>query len=177
MWRASIILLSALCAFAQAAPAPASAPDAQQLAQQFGEAFQVLPKFPVLTADFDGDGKQDAVVVATAKDPLLDQADFHYKVIDPYNAAFGFGDPKVTTKFNAQVDKPAMLLIVSDWRAATPKAKFVVINVAFEKLSIGRVLVKNKPVTAIAGEEMTGATNFIYWDGKKWKWKGSDNLD
>ncbi len=178
--RRSFLILSlftsVVFAFAQTGM-PAAAPDAQQIVRGFGGAFSVLPGFPVLTADLDGDGKQDAVLVATAKDPILDQSDFHYKVVDPYNDAFGFGDPKITSKFNAHVDNPPMLLIVSDWRAVTPPAKFVVINLPFEKLSIGRVLVKKRTVTAIAGEEMSGATNFVYWDGKKWKWKGSDAIE
>ncbi len=161
---AVLLLLTAV--YAQTAPAP----DAQQIAKQFGPGFQVISKFPVLVGDLDGDGAEDAVVVATGESPLLDEAQYGYKVVDPYNAYFGFGDPKVTAQFAVPSgNKPPMLLVVQNWRA--PKARFVIINIPFEKLSIGRVLVKKKVLRAILAEEMTGMKSAVYWDGKKWKWK------
>ncbi len=146
-----------------------NAPDAAQIAKPFGPGFKLVPKFPVLVADLDGDGAEDAVVVATGETPLLDEAEYGYKVVDPYNAYFGFGDPKVTSQFTVPSDKPLMLLVVQNWRA--PKARFVIINVPFEKLATGRVLVKKKPHPAIFAVEITGMKAAIYWDGKKWKWK------
>src|SRR5580658_5149980 len=96
-----LVLSSVLLANAQA-PAPAK-PDAVALAKLFGPAFKPLPEFQVLTADFDGDGADEAIVVATAENPLLDEEEFHYKVIDPFSAFYGLGDPKVTLHFNTTV--------------------------------------------------------------------------
>src|SRR5512146_20239 len=63
--------------------------------REFGPSFQIDKTFPVLTADLDGDGAEDVIVVATGKEVLVGQVEFHYKVIDPSNAYFGYGDPKV----------------------------------------------------------------------------------
>jgi hypothetical protein len=160
-----LLLAAALCA----QTAPASKPDAQKLASEFGTAFTVDSKYPVLTGDWDRDGAEDAVVVATAENPLLDQAEFHYKVVDPYNAFFGFGDPRVTAQFSAQELHPRVLLVVHNWRA--PERKFVLINITFEKLSSARMLLKNKPVPVIRAEEITGGKQNLYWGGKTWKWR------
>jgi hypothetical protein len=148
-----------------------SAPDVNAIvAREFGPAFHAVPGVPLLTADLDGDGAEDAVIVATAKDPLLDQAGFHYKVLDPMNAYFGFGDPKVTTQFSAPGEQPRYVLVILAWRV-TPKAKFVLANLPFQKISLGRVLVKkNKTLPAIKAEDRTGES-FVYWAGKTWKWQ------
>jgi len=163
-----LLLIAAACA--QAAPASApQAPDAQQIARQFGPSFQAVSGIPALTADLEGDGAEDAVVVATSENPLLDQAEFHYRVVDPYDAAFGFGDPRITAQFSAQEPHPRLLLVVHNWRA--PQQRFVIINVPFDKVSIARVLVKKKTVRAIRAEETAGMKSDLYWDGKKWKWQ------
>jgi len=164
----AFVLSSAVFALGQApAPAPAK-PDAVELAKLFGPAFTVQTEFPVLTADFDGDGTEDAVVVATAENPLLDETEQHYKVVDPFSSYYGLGDPKITVHFSTHVGKPHLLLVIHDWRA--PKTKFVIMNFPFDKLSLSRTLVKKKPVPAIKGEEVTGETSLVFWDGKKWKW-------
>src|SRR3954470_22482989 len=56
---------------------------------------------PFLTADLDGDGVEDAIIVARCKKPLVGQVDFHYTVVDPYFTANGFGDPKITASMNS----------------------------------------------------------------------------
>jgi hypothetical protein len=164
------VLFLAVAVSAQQAPA---APEAKQIAAQFGPLFQLLPGFPVLTADFDGDGAEDAVVVVTSgSNPLLDEGTYNYKVADPYNGYFGFGDPKLTTKFAvSRDDKPRMLLVVHNWRE--PKTKYVLLNVPFDKLSVARVLVKKKVYTAVRAEEAYGLKSAVYWDPgkKKWKWQ------
>ena len=169
---ACTLLAGALPHYAQIAPGGTpvrTLPDAAQIAQQFGPAFKPLPGFPVLTADFDGDGAEDAVAVATAEDPLLDEAAFHYKVVDPYSSHFGIGDPRITRQFSAHQGPSPLVLVVHNWR--TPKAKFVILNFPFDKLSLSRTLVKKKTVPAIRGEELGGSRSVIYWDGKKWKWQ------
>ncbi len=137
---------------------------------QFGGAFRVLPGFPALAGDLDGDPAEDLVLVATAKNPLLDESDYHYRTIDPYNAFFGFGDPEVTMRFVSQEGEPRFVLIVHGWKEAAPKAKFVVINLPFEKLELARVRVKKKTMPAIGMEDRTGQNSDIYWTGKQWKW-------
>ncbi len=158
-----------------AVPAPAAAkaqapsPEAEQIAGQFGPAFKATPGYPVLTPDLDGDGTPDTVVVATGENPLIDEAEYHYKVVDPYNAYYGFADPRLTAQFAIpKQEKPHHLLVVLSRRGAP--AKYVLVNVPFEKLGVTRVLAKKKPVTAISAEELTGMRSAVYWDGKKWKW-------
>jgi hypothetical protein len=141
--------------------------------EQFGPAYRLLPGFPLLVGDLDGDSLEDIALVATAKDPLLDETQYHYKTIDPYNEFFGFGDPQVTMRFTVQDDQPRFLLIVQGWKEATPKAKFVAINLPFEKIQIARVRVKKKTLPSIGIEDSTGATSDIYWTGKQWKWADS----
>jgi hypothetical protein len=162
----TLLLLAAAVASGQT-PAPPP-PEAAQIVRQFGPAFHADPAFPVLVADFDGDGAEDAVAVATNENPLLDELEFHYKVADPYGAAFGFKDPKLMRRFSTE-EKPRLLLVVLNWRA--PKAKFVLMSVPFEKLSLTRVLVKKRPVPAVLITEDTGMKSTMFWDGKKWKWK------
>lgn len=159
-----LLVSAALCAQTQPA-----LPDARQLTALFGPAFTADTKFPVLTADLDGDGAEDAVVAVTGKEPLLDQAEYQYKVVDPYNAYFGFGDPAVTSQFSAQDLHPRLLLVIHNWRS--PRQKFVIINISFEKLSLARILLKNKPVPAIRTEDRTGGRQSLYWGGKAWKWR------
>ncbi len=165
---ATFLLLAAAVMVGQtSAAAPSAAPpDAAQIVRLFGPAFVADPAFPVLIADFDG--AQDAVAVATNENPFLDQLVFHYKVVDPYSASYGFNDPKLTQKFSTE-EKPRLLLVVHNWRA--PKAKFVLMGVAFEKLSITRQLVKKRPMPALLLTEDSGMKSTMYWDGKKWKWK------
>ena len=133
----------------------------------------------MITADFDGDGVEDAAIVASSKDPLPDSYEFKYAVADPYNAFFGFGDPRLTASFgHNDPDHDHDLLVIlgagaDGWRAATPKAKFVLINVPFDSIEVGRLLLKkNKPpifvIKAIESRLMDSA---VYWDAKKKKWK------
>ncbi len=180
------LLLVAPLALAQSSPlskqTALSAQDKEFVSLQFGPDFVLLDKFPVITADLDGDGTEDAIFVATRKsNPLLDEEKFHYKVVDPYDEYFGFGDPRVTSTFATEdTDVKKYLLIVHDWHAATPKAKLVVLNLPFEKLGVGRIPGKKKKIyTAIIAEDRTGETSAIYWDvkKKKYKWNSMSGID
>ena len=164
----AVLLLATGLAFAQATVPPPERPQARALAALFGPEFK--PVEGVLTADLDGDGAEDAVLLATAENPMLDQVQYQYKVIDPYYAYFGFSDPKMTANL-ASEKHPPLLLIVHNWRR--PQRKFVVINLPVQRVSLGRVSVKKKVLPAIIAEEETGARSLIYWDGKKWRWKES----
>src|SRR5579864_84240 len=99
----ALLLLSALTAAAQqpasAKSAPASGIDNDFIQKQFGDTCTLVPAPPLLKADLDGDGIEDIVIVARCRNPLPDQAEYNFKVVDPYNAYFGYGDPKVTTQF------------------------------------------------------------------------------
>lgn len=171
------VAVSALAAAAQQAPAPAAQPtpalDAQQIcAREFGDQFKLDPKIAPLTADLDGDGQEDLVLVATAKNPLSGELDHHYLAIDPYDSFFGFGDPKVTVQFSAtNALTTRYVLVVHNWRA--PKAKFVIVNLPFDSLSVGKTAIKKKKVTVntIQATEAGGLGSDVYWDGKKYKWK------
>ncbi len=160
------------------------APKAQEyVSAQFGADFVYLDRFPVLTGDLDGDGTEDAIIVTTRKgNPLVDEEEFNYKVIDPYDEYFGWGDPRVTTTFNAHDPQQVKyILIIHDWRATAPKAKLVVINLPFEKLSITRIPTKKKKnkkvVTAVSAEDLGGMTSAIFWDGKKYRWSSMSGMD
>jgi len=130
-----------------------------------------------LTADLDGDGVEDAVIVARCKTPLVDQVTHNYRVIDPYYSNFGYGDPKVTAQFNAtDPDRQNLVLVIhgagkESWRAATPKAKFVIINLPFDNIALTQVTHRKRPVLAISlVEEEQQLSSAVYWDGKKYKW-------
>ncbi len=172
-----------LCACLAAAQQPAQQPTTQQRAaehppeaqqlvtREFGPGITADPKSPVLFGDLDGDGQEDAVIVAMAKNPLANEVDFHYTAIDPYDAYFGFGDPKITVQFSAtNATATRYVLVIHNWRA--PKAKFLILNLPFEHLSLERVAVKKKKViTAIHADESSGITANVYWTGKKYKWQ------
>ena len=180
------LLLAPVLGFTQNAPlakqTAITPQDKEFVSTQFGSDFVLMDKYPVLTADLDGDGTQDAVFVATRKSsPLVDQVRFDYKVVDPYDEYFGWGDPQVTSSFTKDdPDAVKYILIVHDWQAATPKAKLVVLNLPFEKLAIHRIPGKKKKVyTAITAEDISGETSAIYWDmkKKKYKWDSMSGMD
>jgi len=166
------ILVVACVSAAQQPPAAAANADFQQLVtREFGAAFTLDAKFAPIFADLDGDGVEDVVLIATGKNPLLDAVDLHYQVLDPYDAYFGYGNPRITAQFAiTNVGPPLYLLVVHNWRQ--PRAKFVIINLPFEKLSLGRVaLKKKKSIPAIRAEETGGLTADVFWDGKKYRWE------
>ncbi len=196
----ALLVLDVLRAWSQesapAHPAPAAIPEglAKLIADQFGPCFELSterstltmkylhpeagPRWvPFLAADLDGDGIEDAVIVARCKSPMADAGGYQYHVIDPYFANYGYGDPRITSQFNAaDPSRQNLLLIIHGagkdaWRAAAPKAKFVVVNAPFDSLNLTKVAKKkNQIVTALSLVEGEGLTSNLYWDGKKWKW-------
>jgi hypothetical protein len=178
-----LLLTGSLAGAQQGTPARrASVPDAaisELVRKQFGPGYTVLAEFTPMQADFDGDGTPDVAIPARVGNPLTQALEYHYKVVDPYDAYFGYGDPRVTQEFN--VDDPRqkglVVLIIhgsgsEGWRASVPKAKFVVINLPFTRLSLSRVQVKrNKTVAAVAADEADGVSSVIYWTGKTYKYE------
>jgi hypothetical protein len=154
---------------------------------EFGPSFKVTPLKPhsmpsrsdanvtpitYLTGDLDGDGMEDAVIVTQVKNALLDQQQFNYKVADPYNGYFGFGDPRITHQFATQEpEREHALLVVHSWRQTAPKAKFVIINLPFDSLSLSRAMIKKKVRLAIVTEEGGMVHSSVYWDGKRYQYE------
>src|SRR5215472_15818835 len=137
----TIILLACLAMAQSPAPVQSPAPPdsfkgasvADLVKQQFGPTFTIATTLPktVLTADLDGDGVEDLIVVADSKDPLPDSYEFKYEVADPYNSFFGMHDPRMTAGFNRTDPRRNHDLLVifgagaDAWRSTTPKSKFV----------------------------------------------------
>jgi len=179
----SLLLIYCLSsAFAQPAakPTPQSVDNAF-VQKRFGSTCTLEPGPQPLTADLNGDGVEDVVIVARCANPLIDEAENKYKVIDPYDAFFGYGDPKVTTKFASEDPQRrglALLIIhgegVDSWRAAEPKAKYIVINLPFKQIAVKKLIVRKKTIMAIYAEEARegeGTVSAIFWDGKKYKYQ------
>jgi hypothetical protein len=198
------VLLVAVClCAAQSSPTPSPRPAgspksdvppkieslATLVKQQFGPTFALTPmtSTAILTADLDGDGVEDVVLVADSTDPLPDSYQFKYAVSDPYNSFFGFGNPRQTAGYGRSDPGHSHDLLVifgagpDSWRAATPKAKFVLINIPFDRIEIGRLMVKkNKPpVFMIRAVESRLMDSSIYYDvkKKKWKWQPGDTVE
>jgi hypothetical protein len=176
------VCVSSLCICialrAQTLPDAAPQRDLQAIVSaQFGPQFVLLQNFPMLTGDFNDDGSQDAVFVAAAKGGLQGESG-RFRLLDPSNEYFGVGDPKITQQFASSYPEGHRYLLVihgsgkEGWRAKEPKEKFVLINLAFDHLSIGRIMIKKKKVVDDIGLEETGILNsFVYWNGRQYKWQ------
>jgi hypothetical protein len=145
------------------------------MVKQFGPPFKLDPTFPVAKADFDGDGTEDLLMVAISKDPLGESNHSNYKVLDPYNSYFGYGNPKVTTRFGGFGDgSHRCILVVHNWKAEKPKAKFVIVNLPFQKMSLGQTPYKKKSLTGVFVEEVGGMNAVVFWDGRKYRWEPTE---
>jgi len=181
MWsRIFVFLLISSGAVAQAkAPAPVAV-DNDFTHQQFSSTCNLEPQWAPQAADLNGDGIEDLVAVARCKNPLIEQDDKNYRVIDPLDSFYGYGNTKITTAFGQ--DDPRLhgicLLIIHGsgreaWRSATPEAKFVIINIAVKTVAVKKMKIsKKRTTTAIYLEEETGdeMTSAIFWDGKKYRY-------
>jgi hypothetical protein len=171
-------------------PAHATSPSPlvtdEYIHKQFGDNCTLLAGPPQFVADLDGDGVDDLVIAARCKNPMADQAEYSFTVVDPYDSFMGYSDIKVTSTFAS--DEPerrgVSLLIVHGmgkdaWRADAPKAKFLLINLPFKTLTVKRLALKKKTVLGIYMEEQGEGENtssVLYWDGKKYRYQmlGSD---
>jgi hypothetical protein len=163
------------------AKSPSPAVDDDYIHKQFGENCSVLAGPPQFVADLDGDGVDDLVIAARCKNPMADQDEYSFHVSDPYDTFLGFGDVKVTSTFAS--DEPerrgVTLLIVHGaekdaWRAETPKAKFLMINLPFKTLAVKKLALKKKTVLGIYMEERgegDDTSSVLYWDGKKYRYQ------
>jgi hypothetical protein len=176
----SLLCPMTLACLAQSSTAVKAAIDSEFVQKQFGTEFTLVPSHAPLIADLDGDQVQDLVIVAKAKNPLVDEAEHSYKVLDPYDSFFGVGDPKITSQFGAEEpDRRGLVLLIihgagsEAWHADIPKAKFVIINLPFRQVSIKRIQIKKKLVPSVYAEEAGGTqmTSVIFFDGKKYKYQ------
>ncbi|MGA3194965.1 MAG: hypothetical protein ABSD39_08150 [Terriglobales bacterium] len=154
--------------------------DQQFVLQQFGDQFTLVTSVPVSVGDLDGDGVEDIVIPARCKNPMIDQAAHNFRVVDPYYDFFGYGDPKITTTFSE--GNPALRGLVAlvingagpdAWRSATPKSKFVIVNLPFKGLSVRKMqLNKKRMIEAIYVEEAgdMGESSAVFFDGKKFRY-------
>jgi hypothetical protein len=165
-----------------AAIVPVAAPtvDNDFVQKQFGSTCSLVGLQP-LVADLDGDGIEDIVIPAKCTNPMMDQAENSFVVVDPYNSFFGYGNPKVTTQFASEDPERrgyALLVIhgagLEAWRAAVPKAKFLIVNLPYKQVIVKKMTIKkNKPVMGIFTEETGGdqATSVLFWDGRKYRYQ------
>ena len=147
--------------------------------QQFGSNCSLIG-IPSIKADLDNDGVEDIVIPARCTSPMMDQAEENYLVVDPYNAFFGYGNPKITTQFASEdpARRGFSLLIIHGagadaWHSATPKAKFMIVNLPFKSIYVKKLVVKKKERMAIYVDETGGdaLTSVLFWDGKKYRYQ------
>jgi len=147
--------------------------------KQFGTNCSLIG-MPSVKADLDGDGVEDIVIPARCKSPMMDQSENKYLVVDPYNSFFGYGNPAVTTQFASEdPERRGFSLLVihgagaEAWHSASPKAKFLIVNVPFKDIHVKKLAVKKKDRLAIYVEETggSGMTSVIFWDGKKYRYQ------
>jgi hypothetical protein len=163
------------------AKSPSPPVDDDFVHKQFGENCSLIAGPPQFVADLDDDGIDDVVFAARCKNPLADQDEYSFRVSDPYDAFLGFGDVKITSTFAS--DEPERrglsLLIIhgaekGSWRAETPKAKFLLINLPFRTLAVKKLALKKKTILGIYMEERgegADTSSVVFWDGKKYRYQ------
>jgi hypothetical protein len=112
---------------------------------------------------------------------MMDQAEDGFVVVDPYNSFFGYGNPKVTTQFASEdPDRRGYSLLVihgvgpEAWHSATPKAKFIIVNLPFKQVIVKKMSAKKKKLIMGIFTEETGGdqmTSVTFWDGKRYKYQ------
>ena len=163
------------------AKSPSPAVTDELIHKQFGDNCSLLPGPPQFVADMDDDGTEDLVVAARCKNPMADKDEYSFVVADPYNTFLGYSDVKVTSTFSS--DEPERrglsLLIIHGaekdaWRAETPKAKFLLINLPFKNLTVKRLAMKKKTILGVYMEEKgegEETSSVVFWDGKKYRYQ------
>jgi hypothetical protein len=160
-------------------PSPAVTDD--YIHKEFGDNCSLLGGPPQFVGDLDGDGVDDLVVAGRCKNPMADQAEYGFRVDDPYDSFLGFGDVKVTSTFasDAPERKGVCLMVVHGvgpeaWRSDKPKPKFVLINLPFKTLTVKRLALKKRMVLGIYMEEKgegEATSSVVFWDGKKYHYQ------
>jgi len=186
----ALAILLTVAAFAQKkqppppparAKSPSPAVTDELIHQQFGDNCSLLAGPAQFVADMDGDGIDDLVVAAKCKNPMADKDEYSFIVADPYDSFLGYSDVKVTSTFASDDAgrRGVSLLIIhgaekDEWRAETPKGKFLLINLPFKTLVVKRLAMKKRTILGIYMEEKGEGENtssVIFWDGKKYKYQ------
>src|SRR6202171_1352515 len=145
----------------------------------FGKDFTIVQEVGGMAGDMDGDGVEDVVIAARCKNPLLDQAEHDYTVMDPYYDFYGYGDPRVTTTFKEPdpARRGLAVLIIhgagpDGWRSATPKAKCVIVDLPYRTLSVRKMKLRKKTIEAVYIEEAGefNESSALFFDGKKFRY-------
>jgi hypothetical protein len=163
------------------AKSPSPAVTDELIHKQFGENCSLLAGPPQFVDDMDGDGIDDLVIAAKCKNPMADKDEYSFVVADPYDSFLGYSDVKVTSTFASdEPDRRGISLLIihgaekDAWRAETPKAKFLLINLPFKTLTVKRLAMKKKTILGIYMEEKgegEDTSSVIYWDGKKYRYQ------
>src|ERR1041385_8555357 len=114
-----VFLSGSISAQSTAPPAPKDLVDVVH--KQFGPDFEIVTQsptakivastamgeepvawVPLITGDLNGDGSEDAIIIARNKNATIGADAYGYKVVDAYNEHFGYGNPEVTASFNAE---------------------------------------------------------------------------
>jgi hypothetical protein len=147
--------------------------------KEFGTSCTIYKGVQPAEADLNGDGIADIVIAARCTDPMMDQGQFDYTVIDPYFSFYGYGNPAVTTQYTTELPeyRSLTLLIIQGvgkdaWHADAPKQKFLIVNLPYKQISVKKIKFKKKHEMAIyalesGSDQMTSA---IVWDGKKYRY-------
>ena len=160
-------------------PPAARKVDNEFVQQQFGREFTLIPELAPVFGDLDGDGVEDVVIAARCKNPMLDQGEHNYAVMDPYYDFYGFGDPKVTTTFSESdpEQRGLVVLIIHGagplaWRSPTPKAKYVLVHLPYKTISVRKMKLRKKTIEAVYVEEMGefGESSAVFFDGRKFRY-------
>ena len=176
---AVFIAVLSFCVTLLASPVP-EAPSTDDLqaiiSAQFGPQFVLAQSFPVLTGDFNGDGVEDVAFVVTSRVALQTDSS-RFRVFDPSSDYFGVGDPKITSQFASQYPGGSRYLLIihgvgkDAWRVKEPKERFVLINMSFDRISVGHLERKKKVIDDISLEETGVLSSFLYWNGHRYKWQ------
>jgi hypothetical protein len=163
------------------AKSPVPAVTDEYVHKEFGDNCSLMAGPPQFVGDLDGDGVDDLIVAARCKNPMADQAEFGFRVTDPYNSFMGFGDVKLTSTFASdEPDRKGISLLIvhgvgaEAWRSNKEKPKFLLINVPFKTLTVKRLALKKRTVLGIYMEERgegESTSSVIFWDGKKYRYQ------
>lgn len=146
--------------------------------KQFGSTCKLAEGQKPMFADMNGDGVEDLVMAARCTNPMADQTEHNFTVLDPYYTFYGYGDPKITSGFiheDASTKGLVVLVIhgqgVETWHAA--KEKFVLINLSFKEIGVKKMTLKKKKIMAIYTQEddANQSVAAIFWDGKKYRYE------
>lgn len=165
--------------FGQGQPLAKFKVDNDFVQRQFGKEFTILPEVEPVVGDLDGDGVEDVVISARCKNPMLDQGEHDYTVMDPYYDFFGYGDPRMTTTFSEPdpLRRGLVVLIIhgagpEGWRSEKPKAKYVIVNLPYKMLSVRKMKLRKRTVEAVYVEEASefGESSALFFDGRKFRY-------